>query len=175
MDKNDKLHLFESENAIIRHAAEICEKEDVSPEKLKEELNYLMNEYEELLNQSKIITKVSDRLQNKFNNANLLLQKKNIELRHTIDELTKAKISKKATTLVLIIAIGLFIISEGLIEPIVEQYTKSFLVGFAFKGTIALLLKPIESLLESTMLSHAMARRRKEIDLEIAKEKAGNF
>ena len=50
----------------------------------------LCNSYEELLDQSKLITKVSDRLQKKINKSNDDLEHKNIELQDTLRFINKS-------------------------------------------------------------------------------------
>jgi hypothetical protein len=147
-------NVFLKETEILNSSKKICESETVD----KDAYEDLCRNYEDLLNQGKLITRVSDRLQNKLNNANEATAQKNIELQKTIDELTKTKISKKAITIVLILAIFLFILSEVIIDPFIEKYSNSFLLSLFSKGVIALLLKPLESFVESSLLHKAKAQ-----------------
>lgn len=118
-----------------------------------------------------VVTSISDRLQKKLNQANEKLQQqaeeinvinqnlnhKNKELQDTVDALTKARAGRKAATIVFFIAVGLFIVSEG-IEWAIETFTQNVLEVYwiiLMKLIIALLLKPIESLLESNILQHS--------------------
>ncbi len=153
-----KKGVFEKESAILDHIQNFLEKDTVKAEEYKEEINQISRYYEELLDQAKLITKVSDRLQNKLNNLNAKLNDKNIELQNTIDELTKAKVGRRATTIALFVAVGLFLLSEGLVEPQIESYLGpgNFGLGLAFKGVIALLLKPIETLSEKLLMKRAL-------------------
>ena len=47
----------------------------------KEDLDAFSDEYEELIAQAKVITRVSDRLQKKLDNANLQIRDQNEEIR----------------------------------------------------------------------------------------------
>jgi len=132
----------------------------------------LSEQYERLLNDSAVITSISDRLQNRLEKTNQKLQEQSEEIKtinnelearnqlleQTISELTKTKISKKATTIVLIAAVVLFIVSEGVLEPFIEMHTESFILGFLAKGTIALLLRPIDYLVERYLMARAMRK-----------------
>ena len=152
-----KRHVFEKETAILEHIQEFLKDEDVSKDQYREELQQIVSYYEDLLDQGMLITKVSDRLQNKLNNLNAKLQDKNIELQNTIDELTKARVGRKATTIVLLVAVALFLLSEGLLEPQIEaQIGDNLWLGLLFKGMIALLLKPIETLTEKYLMNQAL-------------------
>ncbi len=153
-----KKGVFEKESAILDHMQNFLEKDDVKDEEYKEEIKQVSRYYEELLDQAKLITKVSDRLQNKLNNLNAKLNDKNIELQNTIDELTKARVGRRATTIALFVAVGLFLISEGVVEPQIESALGpgNFGLGLAFKGVIALLLKPIETLSEKLLMKRAL-------------------
>jgi two-component system, NtrC family, sensor kinase len=93
-------------------------------------------------------------------NANDELDRKNQELRETIDELTKAKISKLAITFTLILAVGLFVLSEVFLDPLVDTYSRNIWVGLSAKLFIAILLKPIESFMEKMMINIAMRRKK---------------
>ncbi len=153
-----KKGVFEKESAILDHIQNFLEKEDVKDEEFKEEIKQISTYYEELLDQAKLITKVSDRLQNKLNNLNAKLHDKNDELQRTLDELTKAKVGRRAATIALFVTVALFLISEGLVEPQIESALGkgNFALGLAFKGVIALLLKPIETLAEKFLLKRAL-------------------
>ena len=90
----------------------------------------------------------------KIKKQNERLHHQNEKIKKNYEELVKAKTSKKALGIVLIIAVILFLVSEAWLEPIVEQYTgkENNLAGLAVKGVIALLLKPIDTLLESYLI-----------------------
>lgn len=115
-----------------------------------------------------IVTGISDRLQKKLNQANekLKLQSEEIKrinnslaernqvLQNTLDALTKAKVGKRAATIVLTLASVLFVVSE-ILEYIVEYYSSEVLplyIIFLIKLGIALTFTPIESYLEGRFL-----------------------
>jgi hypothetical protein len=151
-----KANLFDNELTVLSYYAELSKKEGLTVEEYQKEMNKICEHYSELLDQSKLVTKVSDKLQNKLNLANESLELKNTQLQETIDELTKARASKKATTIVLFMAVILFLFSEGLIDPIIDDYTSSLFIGLSIKGLIALLIKPIEYLIENFILKTAV-------------------
>lgn len=100
-------------------------------------------------------------------NANDKILEQNIALQDTIDELTKTKISRKAITLTLLLAIVLFLISEGFIDPIIERYSESLIYSMLGKLAIALMLKPVEGLIERILLSRVMKRKRESLETSI--------
>ena len=109
-ERAKKSNLFVRELDLLTASKKVVEVEDITLEELKEEVASFHAHYEDLLYQSKLITKVSDRLQKKINNANDALEHKNDELSETIDELPAAKVGRKATTIVLVIFIVLFLV-----------------------------------------------------------------
>ena len=54
----------------------------------------------------------------------------------------------------------LFIVSEVMLEPIIEQNTNSEYVGLLLKGVIALLLKPIDLLVEWLLMRKTLNKMR---------------
>lgn len=160
-DNQSKSHVFEKEVEILEKSQSIIEEE--SKESINLDLySELTNSYGQLLEETRLITRVSDRLQNKINRANdkLLdqsekiniingeLQKNNDILKSALEQLTKAKISNRANTIVLIFALILFLLSEAVLEPIVESRVDNIWLGLLFKGLIFALLKPIEMVVE---------------------------
>lgn len=134
----------------------------------KEVLNELVNSYDDLLGQVRLITRISDRLQKKLNAANDKLEDQNEQLnamndqlRKTINDLVEARLSKKATTIVMISAVALFILSEAFLEPWIDSYAfnhfakGAFYIGLGIKAVIAISIKPLESLLERRLISRA--------------------
>jgi tetratricopeptide (TPR) repeat protein len=102
-----------------------------------------------------------ERLKNvELKNANQIIKEQNNELKDTIDELTKARISRKAISITLVVGIVLFILSEGFLDPFIDQYSGSMLYSMGAKLIIALMLKPVEGLIEKIMLSRVVAVRR---------------
>lgn len=173
---DEKLNMFQSELNVLKKAQSVDKKKSLSKEELSSEFQNLAKSYKFLLDDVKVLTSVSDRLQNKLNSANETLKKqsdeiqninanletKNTKLQLTIDELTKARASRSAITIVLIITVVLFFISETLEIPL-ENYLNGatdypIVWGFGLKLIIALLIKPIESVVESTLLKRARKR-----------------
>ncbi|UZR94125.1 hypothetical protein [Chondrinema litorale] len=152
-------HLFERSREVNNAFQESTDKD------LLGEYDSLSSNYGRLLGEVKLITSVSDRLQNKLNKANEKISEQNEKLTDTVNLLTKAKISRAATTIVLIIAVFLFMLSEGVLEPIVEGYVDNDIIGFALKAVIAILLKPIEMLIESILYKKARKKAHHSINL----------
>lgn len=170
---------YSRESEIINHFRTIAAKTETDPAQTAEALKDLTSHYERLLDDSKLLTSVGDRLQKKLKSANLMLreqaeeikrantaiQEKNVELQNTIDELTRAKASRRATTLLLLVAVGLFLVAE-IPEPLVEAYFSRFSWGGAavwvIKGSIALLLAPLQSFIEGQVLKQMTRRQQRE-------------
>lgn len=175
-----KKNLFERELNLLKDSKKVLDNEDVNLEELKEALIVFHGHYEDLLDQSKLITKVSDRLQKKINKANDALELKNNELIETIDALTAARVGRKATTIVLIIFIALFLLMEGLVEPQIDREIAGhpewgeygMWIALSIKGVLALLLRPIEKIVEKQLLNRE--KKKKEQELESNSEEALN-
>lgn len=115
--------------------------------------------YKDLLDQSKVITRISDRLQKKLDHANQKIksqnseiQKNNVELENTIGQLDKMTVGKKATRLMFLIFVILFISEQLWIEPIIEESIDIPYVGIGIMLLLALTLKFLESNLEQYFL-----------------------
>ena len=169
-------NVYSREIEVYKKAQEFLDQEDVATEDFKPQYIDLVSEYKEILDQAKLITKVSDKLQNKLNNANEALAVKNFELQKTIDELTKARAGRRATTIVFILGIVFFILSDGLIDiyiipTLFSGSANNNLVSLLIKGVFALLLKPIESFVEKRLLTLAYKQEseKKERDLKKGK------
>lgn len=72
-------------------------------------------------------------------------------LKNAIQATRKATIKSKATTIVMSIAVFLFLISEAILDPIIDSITASLLISLSCKGSIAMALKPMEYFLERIM------------------------
>ena len=75
MDKNQELY-YDEINSLRKFRAKI-ETHAI----YKEDLDAFSDEYEELVAQAKVITRVSDRLQKKLDNANMQIREQNEETR----------------------------------------------------------------------------------------------
>jgi ElaB/YqjD/DUF883 family membrane-anchored ribosome-binding protein len=169
-----KQQLFQHEISVLEHSRSIISDDTKSREEIIADYKNLCDHYEEMLDQSKLITKVSDKLQNKLNSANAALADKNIELQETIDELTRARIGKKAATITFGLAVILFVVSEGILDPFIENTAKKVFIdhpnqkAFIEYSTIilwtsmfgklimALLLKPLETFIEDYLVKRAI-------------------
>lgn len=161
--------VFQAEIDFLEEVRKLSEDDNIPAESVKENYKKLCDKYERLIGEAKLLTSVSDRLHSKLNEANEKLKKQSDEinkinddlkvnnqlLQDTIDQLVKAKVGRKASSIVLLIAIILFIISEGFIEPFVELKFGNQL-GFVFKLGIAILLKPIDVVVERYMMRQAL-------------------
>ncbi|MBU2913143.1 MULTISPECIES: hypothetical protein [Reichenbachiella] len=115
--------------------------------------------YKDLLDQSKVITRISDRLQKKLDHANQKIksqnseiQKKNVELEDTINELDKMTVGKKASRIMFALAIILFVSEEQFLGPIIEDAIDIPYLGLLILLIIAMFLKFFEGMLESYFL-----------------------
>ncbi len=145
------LSIFNKEVKILQKKKDLLE-EEVSSADLKKEFTEMVNEYENLLEQTAFITRISDRLQKKLDKTNLQLADTNEKLKETIEQLMKAKISRKARTIILVSALALFLLIEGLAEPYIDVIAQNFYLSLSIKAAVALSLKPLESVLENTMI-----------------------
>ncbi len=166
--------VFQSEIDFLNEVRALAENDSIPPETVKENYKALCTKYERLIGEAKLLTSVSDRLHSKLNEANEKLKRQSDEinkinddlkvnnnlLQDTIDQLVKAKVGRKASSIVLLIAILLFIVSEGVLEPFVEEKVGNEQIGFLFKLGIAILLKPIDVLVERYMMRKALKDRK---------------
>jgi len=154
----EKYQVFEKENEILRHSKDLLANPDmIAEQSWIKEYELLAQSYAQLLGEIKLLTSVSDRLQNKLNKANDNIARKNEELTQTLDMLNMERAGKRATTIVLMLAALFFIISELVIDPQLQEGIKLFGVSGALmlKITVAIVLKPLEVLLENLLLKTA--------------------
>ena len=171
---------FAGETETLRKFDEFSKRENVTIEEYTVGIKELFTSYKRLFGDVKMLTKMGDRQQRtiKSNMLVLKLQKeeierfseevkeKNVALQETIDELTRAKASRKAATIAFSIAIGLFICTEFL-ENSVDAYTVAWgvwgiVASISFKLLLVVSTKPIEPLLEKQLLKSAMKEKLKE-------------
>lgn len=121
--------------------------------------------YKDLIDQSKVITRISDRLQKKLDMANqkiksqnLEINEKNEQLENTIVELATAKVGKKASRVLFIMAIILFISEEIFLEPVLDDYIDLPYMGLFIKGIIAFGLKMFESNIEQYFMKEEQGK-----------------
>lgn len=148
----------------------------------RKDLLEFTEQYQDLLAQSKVITRVSDRLQSKLNKANEKIRDQNEEiteknhlLENTISQLVRARMGRKASTIILTVAIILFLSEEMFLEPLLDDMVNSLLLSLGIKGIIALLLKFLEGGLESFFMKQEQLKILKEgktVSTEIKNEEA---
>jgi len=95
------------------------------------------------------------------------IQKKNIELQDTIDELTITKVSKKAKAFTLLIAIALFIFEDGILHFVFHLLPASnFWFSLGIKMVIIFSLKPINGALEHHLIRKVIRKKKKTLEDE---------
>src|SRR6185369_11311318 len=81
------------------------------------------------------------------------IEKKNIELQETIDELTLARVGKKARAITLLIAIIFFIFEDTILEFALKiVHSESYLISLTVKMVIIFSLSPINKAIEHYLL-----------------------
>lgn len=93
------------------------------------------------------------------------IEKTNIELQKTIDELTLSKINRKAKTITTAIAIALLIIEDSIMHFVVAPHTHhNFLISLSSSLALAFFVKPIEKGVEHALL-HRFVKVEKEYEV----------
>ena len=167
MDKNHELY-YEEIDSLRKFRSKID-----THAIYKEDLDEFSDEYEELVAQAKVITRVSDRLQKKLDSANVQIRaqneeikQKNVELADTVDQLAKAQIGRRASAIMLVVGILLFLAEQIFLEPWIDQNIDIPYVGFG----ILIILFFVVKMLESALENYFMSRRKKEILRQEASE-----
>jgi len=92
------------------------------------------------------------------------IEKKNIKLQETIDELTRARIGKKARAFTLAIAIALFIIEDGILHyALIVVPENSYFLSLIVKMVIIFSLSPINKAIESYLLRKVIKKAKNEV------------
>ena len=165
-----RANVFDKETKQLEQLKREVKGVELSNDELREKFVALCTQHEKLLLEARLLTSSSDRLHFRLNDANQKLTQqaeeitsinedlahKNTQLKETIDLLTKARIGQKASSIVLLLAIFLFLLSEGLIEPAIEANTDSTYVGLLLKGIIALLLRPLDIIVEKVLMNRRL-------------------
>lgn len=165
MGETEKKTVFEHETEILLRSRELLNNESIID--FKQPYLDLTNAYEALLNDIKLLTSISDRLQKKHNQTNEklreineeasqqaeelkaiheALQAKNAEitirieeLKATKNDLTLARIRKRATSIIVIVAIILLIMTELFDRFVMEGSS------WASKIILIILIKPLDN------------------------------
>jgi hypothetical protein len=92
------------------------------------------------------------------------IEKKNIELQDTIDELTRARIGKKARAITLAIAIILFIFEDTILHFALKIVsTDNYFISMLVKMVIIFSLSPINKAVEHYLLKKVIKKRKHEV------------
>ncbi|MEP6796463.1 MAG: tetratricopeptide repeat protein [Saprospiraceae bacterium] len=92
------------------------------------------------------------------------IEKKNIELQETIDELTRARIGKKAKAITLVIAIILFVLEDTILHFALEFVsTNNYFISLIVKMVIIFSLSPINKAVEGYLLKRIIKKRKREV------------
>lgn len=155
--------LYHEEQKILSDYVSKVKKKSVH---LEDAVNIAVH-YKDLLDQSKVITKISDRLQKKLDHANQKIKSQNVEIHYknekleeTVENLAKVTVGKKASRLMFVLAVGLFFVEEYFLAPIIDQMVNGVLIfGLLIKGIVAVVvLKFLESALESYFMNKEKQR-----------------
>jgi hypothetical protein len=145
MTREEKL--FRNEMNVLEHYREMASR-DKSLEDANQALENLTNKYKALLEQARFLTWISGRLERRLHRSNRELNIKNNRLVTTLKELTKAEAGKNAYTIIYFIAIGLFVLEEFFVEPVINMIGESVLISILIKLVIVLGLKASEGFIE---------------------------
>ena len=173
--------IFAKEFESLEQRRSILTQDLVDHEILLKNYTELLEEHFDLIKQAIMLTKVSDRLQNKLDKANYNLNATNDKLKSTIEQLDKMEISRRATIIVFIAFIAFYVFTEGVIEPIIENWASNtdintfsatvvtpvfnnwigsnafaFYLSMSIKLIVAIFFRPLES-----FISRRMEKRRK--------------
>ena len=154
--------LYHEEQKVLSDYVGKVKKKDVN---LEDAVGIAMH-YKDLLDQSKVITRISDRLQKKLDHANQKIKKqnseiqvKNTQLETTIDQLDKMTMGKKATRILFVFFIVIFISEQLFLEPVIENWINSpdygQFLGIGIMLLVAILLKFFEGKLEGYFLAQS--------------------
>lgn len=94
------------------------------------------------------------------------IQRKNTELQETIDELTLARVSRKAKALTLIIAIMLFIAEDFVLGFVLRNLpSNNYFLSLGVKMVIIFSLSPINAAFERYLLKRVIRKKKREEEL----------
>lgn len=159
MDKTQDLY-----NDEITHLKDFRSKLDTHTI-YKADLEGFGDQYEELVAQAKVITRVSDRLQKKLDGANVQIREqneeiieKNVQLESTIVQLAQARVGRRASTIMLTVALGLFVAEQIFLEPLIDQFLidqniKIPFINLGILGVLFFFVKGLEGWLEKYFMN----------------------
>lgn len=157
MSREEKL--FRNENNILTHYQDMITREN-SPEETSDALRKLTVRYKSLLDQTRFLTWISGRLERKLHRKNKELNDNNSILQRTLDDLTKAEAGRSAYAIIYFIAIGLFVLEELFVEPLIRVVGDNIGYGIMIKLVIVLLLKISEGFIERKITRNRTGKNR---------------
>ncbi|MDH5397700.1 MAG: tetratricopeptide repeat protein [Cyclobacteriaceae bacterium] len=84
------------------------------------------------------------------------IKEKHTQLKNTLNELARIKVSRRALFFSIITVVVLVIATELFLDPLIEKYSYNSYLGLAAKVLIAFLLKPIDSMYERLLFRKAV-------------------
>jgi hypothetical protein len=124
--------LFKNEIGIFNQYKNY-DSQNKSPEEIQLALEDLTTRYKSLLDQTRFLTWVSGRLEKKLHRANRDLNERNSKLELTLTELVNAKAGRNAFIIIYFIAIGLFVLEEFFVEPVISVFGDGLGLSILFK------------------------------------------
>ena len=156
MSREEKL--FKNENDILTHYQDMIKREN-SHEETSDALRKLTARYKSLLDQTRFLTWISGRLERKLHRKNKELNDNNSILQRTLDDLTKAEAGRSAYAIIYFIAIGLFVLEELFVEPLIRAVGDNIGYGIMIKLGIVLMLKISEGFIERKITRNRTGKR----------------
>jgi predicted phage tail protein len=139
--------IFKKEIAVFNQYKHFSESSNTQ-EQTEAALRDLTDKYKELLDQTRFLTWISGRLEKKLHRSNRELNERNNRLEKTLAELVEAKAGRNAFIVIYFIAIGLFVLEEFFVAPVITMFGDGLGLSIMFKLGIVLLLKGVESVIE---------------------------
>jgi len=84
------------------------------------------------------------------------IAQKHEQLKTTLDELARIKVSRRSLFFSIITVVVLVISTEVFLDPLIEKYSYNSYLGLGSKVLIAFMLKPIENVYERLLFKKAM-------------------
>ncbi len=152
--------------------------ENCSDELQKERLLMIQQQYNELLNAARLLTRMGDRLQARLKAANetlaqkneeivrynAQLQEKNRELHETLEALRESQRRRKAATVLFLSTLTIFILTE-VIEYYIENTGSGIaskwanFISIGLKAVVAVAFKPLEEFVEEFLARFVKDKR----------------
>jgi hypothetical protein len=148
----DHEKLFIRERHILAESRLLANNAHLTSEEIRGALQSMIKNYEDLLDQTTFLTRISDRLEQRLNSLNLSLNQRNTELKQALTELTEAQRSKRTYFIIYLMATGLFVFEEIIVDPVMKNFDASTAIVMGLKLIVALLLKPAESVLQKMLM-----------------------